>query len=75
VAERLQTALEQLDLPAVTSISVYVKDGLVTIQGLVTSKKELGFISDIASRVDGVRHVVTHLQVVSPKVIQELEAA
>ncbi len=75
ISERLQTSIEQLDLPDVTSISVYVKDGLVTIQGLVTSKKEVEFIADMAKRVEGVRHVLTHLKVVSPEEIRELEAA
>ena len=73
VAERLQIALDQLDLQDVASISVYVRNGLVTIQGLVTSEQELRFISDMARRVDGVRHVITHLTVVSPEELNELE--
>jgi osmotically-inducible protein OsmY len=75
ISERLKLAVEQLDLPDVTSISVYVKDGLVTIQGLVTSRKEVSFVAGMAKRVDGVRHVITHLKVVSPEEIEEFEAA
>lgn len=64
VKARLST---ELRLSALADISVDTTDGLVTLSGSVSSQEEIHKAAKIAAETDGVRKVISTLQVKPPK--------
>lgn len=64
VKARLSTGI---GLSALADISVATTDGLVTLSGTVSSKEDIHKAVKIAAETDGVRQVISTIEVKSPK--------